>query len=168
MKNIGIFYGSTTGNTEDAAKQMQLAFGKDSAQIFNVANAKASDIEQFTNIILGASTWGIGDLQHNFEEFMTEINSANLEGKRIAIFGFGDQETYPDTFVDSIGLIYEGIKNKGCEIVGKISTNGYEYDESKAEVDGQFIGLPLDDENQSDLTNERISKWVEQLKSEFK
>jgi len=168
MQKIGIFYGSSTGNTEDAAKQIQLAFGKDFAQIFDVANAKASDIEQFTNIIFGASTWGYGDLQDDFEEFMTEINSANLEGKRIAIFGFGDQETYPDTFVDAIGLIYEAIINKGCEIVGKISTDGYEYDESMAEVDGQFVGLPLDEENQSDLTNDRISSWVEQLKGEFR
>jgi len=37
MQKIGIFYSSTTGNTEDASKQMELEFGKDSAQIFNVA-----------------------------------------------------------------------------------------------------------------------------------
>ena len=78
MQNIGI----STGNTEDAAKQMQLALGKDSTQIFDVATEKASDIEQFTNIVFGASTWGIGDMQDDFEEFMTEINSANLEGKK--------------------------------------------------------------------------------------
>jgi flavodoxin I len=168
MQNTGIFYGSSTGNTEDAAKQMQLALGKDSTQIFDVANAKASDIEQFTNLIFAASTWGIGDMQDDFEEFMTEINSANLEGKKIAIFGFGDQEPYSDSFVDAIGQIYEAIINKGCEIVGKISTDGYEYDESMAEVDGQFVGLPLDEDNQSNLTGQRIEKWAEQLKGEFK
>lgn len=168
MQKIGIFYGSSTGNTEDAAKQMQLALGKDFTQIFDVANAKASDIEQFDNIIFGSSTWGIGDLQDDFEEFMTEINSANLEGKKIAIFGFGDQETYADSFVDAIGQIYEAIINKGCEVVGKVSTDGYDYDDSRAEVDGQFVGLPLDAENQSDLTDDRIKNWVELLKKEFK
>ena len=168
MQKIGIFYGSSTGNTENAAKQMQLLFDKDSAQIFDVANAKASDIEQFTNIIFGSSTWGIGDLQDDFEEFMTEINAANLEGKKIAIYGFGDQDTYTDSFVDAIGQIYKAVKNKGCEIVGKISTDTYEYDESMAEVDGQFVGLPLDEDNQANLTDDRINSWVEQLKVEFK
>jgi flavodoxin I len=147
---------------------MQLLLGKDSTQIFDVANAKASDLEQFTNIIFGASTWNIGDLQDDFEEFMTELNSANLKGKRIAIFGFGDQETYVDSFVDAIGHIYKALVNKGCGIVGKVSTDGYEYEESLAEVDGQFIGLPLDEDNQSDLTDQRVKAWVEQLKSEFK
>ena len=99
---------------------------------------------------------------------MTEINAGSREGKRIAIFGFGDQETYADSFVDAIGQIYETIKNKGCETVEKIPTDGYEYDESMAEVNGQFIGLPLDEDNQSNLTERRIEKWVKQLKIKFK
>ncbi len=61
----------------------------------------------------------------------------------------------------------QNIEGKGCQLVGKVSTDGYEYDESRAEVDGQFVGLPLDEENQSNLTDERIKHWVEQLKNEF-
>lgn len=30
-----------------------------------------------------------------------------------------------------------------------------------------FYAFPLDEENQGDLTNERIKNWVEQLKGEF-
>ncbi len=48
MQNIGIFYGSDTGNTETAAKQLQQKFGEVIAQLFDVANAKANDIEQFS------------------------------------------------------------------------------------------------------------------------
>lgn len=167
MQNIGIFHGSSTGNTEAAAKQIQQELGTGIAKTFDVANAKAGDIEQFSNLIFGSSTWGIGDMQDDFEDFLSEIASANLEGKKVAIFGYGDQDTYADSFVDAIGQIYEALENKGCEIVGKIPVDGYEYDESKAEVDGQFIGLPLDEENQSNLSDERIKKWVEQLKSQF-
>ncbi|MEA3505393.1 MAG: flavodoxin [Bacteroidota bacterium] len=167
MKNIGIFYGSSTGNTEAAAKQIQKELGEGIAKTFDVANAKASDIEQFSNLIFGSSTWGIGDMQDDFEDFLSQIKKANLEGKKAAIFGFGDQEMYADSYVDAIGEIYETLDGKGCQIVGKVSTDGYEYDESKAVVDGQFVGLPLDEENQSNLTDNRIKHWVEQLKNEF-
>jgi flavodoxin I len=167
MQNIGVFYGSDTGNTEDAAKLLQKEFGADKVQIFDVANAKASDMEQFTNLIFGSSTWGMGDMQADFEEFVSEIESANIEGKKVAIFGCGDQEAYADSFVDAIGLIYGVLKRKGCEVVGKVPTDGYEYDESQAEVGGQFVGLPLDEDNESNLTDGRIKKWVAQLKKEF-
>ncbi len=167
MQNVGIFYGSDTGNTEDAAKLLQKEFGTDKAQIFDVAKAKANDMEPFSNLIFGSSTWGMGDMQEDFEEFISEIQSANLEGKKVAIFGCGDQEAYADSFVDAIGLIYEALNEKGCEVVGKVPTEGYEYDESQAEIDGQFVGLPLDEDNESNLTADRIKEWVEQLKKEF-
>ena len=167
MKNVVIFYGSSTGNTESAAKQIQQKLGTEIADIFEVTNAKANDIEKYSNIIFGSSTWGIGDMQDDFDVFLSEIQKANLKGKKVAVFGFGDQDTYADSFVDAIGLIYNALEDKGCEVVGKIPTDGYEYDESKAEIDGQFVGLPLDEENQSNLSDERITKWVEQLKNQF-
>lgn len=168
MQDIGIFYGSLTGNTEAAAKQIQQELGVDITKIYDVASAKASDVEQFCNLIFASSTMGIGDLQDDFEDFMSELKSANLKGKKVAIFGYGDQAIYADSFVDAIGEIYETLQNKGCVITGSVACDGYEYDESRAEVDGQFVGLPLDEENQSDLTDERIRSWVKQLKHEFK
>ena len=167
MRNIGIFYGSSTGNTEAAAKQIQNELGRDTVKLFDVENAKATDIEQFSNLLFGSSTWGLGDLQDDFVDFLTEIAQVNLEGKKVAIFGYGDQEAYADSFVDAIGQIYEALKSKGCEIIGMVSTDGYEYEESKAEVNGQFVGLPLDEENQSDLTDKRIKSWIEELKNQF-
>lgn len=167
MENVGIFYGSSTGTTESAAEQIQKEFGEDIIHIYDVIDASSKDIEQYSNLIFGSSTWGIGDMQDDFDVFLSEIQKANLEGKKVAIFGLGDQDTYADSFVDAIGLIYEVLEDKGCEVVGKIPTDGYEYDESKAEIDGQFVGLPLDEENQSNLSDERITKWVEQLKNQF-
>ena len=167
MEKAGIFYGSDMGNTEAVAKQIQKELGADNAQVFNVSNAKASDIEKFSNLIFGASTQGIGDLQYDFEDFLSEIKSANLEGKTVALFGLGDQYSYSDSFVDGIEKIYEALEGKGCKIVGQVATEGYEYDESRAEVDGEFLGLPLDEDNQSDLTSERIKNWIDKLKNEF-
>jgi len=165
MNKTAIFYGSSTGNTESAAKQIAKLLNAD---VFDVADNPVEEINKYENLIFGTSTWGIGDLQDDFDSFLSEIKSANLKNKKIAIFGLGDADTYADSFVDAIGIIYEEIVGKGCEIVGKVSTQGYSYDASKAEIDGQFVGLPLDEDNQSNLTDSRIEKWVEQLKTEFK
>lgn len=167
MQKIGIFYGSSTGNSELAAQQIQKEFGADLATIIDVSGAKAADVEQYSNIIFGCSTLEIGELEYDFDDFISELKSANLKNKKAAIFGLGDQESYPDSFVDAIGLIYEVLTDKGCEVVGKTSTEGYDYDESRGEVDGQFMGLALDDDNQDDLTEQRIKDWVTTLKKEF-
>ena len=95
---------------------------------------------------------------------MSEIVKDNLEGKRVAIFDLGDQYAYLDFFIGAIGQIYENIKCV-CNILGKTFVDG--YDETKAEIDGQFIGLVLDEDNQSDLTNKTIKDWIEELKSQF-
>ncbi|MCG8410557.1 MAG: flavodoxin [Bacteroidales bacterium] len=167
MEKVGIFYGSSTGNTESVANEIQKILGDDIAQLIEVSDANASDLEKFSNLILGSSTWGIGEMQDDFDVFLPQIEDANLEGKKVAIFGCGDQDTYADSFVDAIGIIYETIENKNCDLIGKISTDGYNFDISKAEKDNQLVGLAIDEENQSDLTNERIKNWVDQLKQEF-
>ena len=167
MHKIGIFYGSSTGDSELAAQQIQKEFGAHIASIIDVSDAKAKDFEQYANIIFGCSTLVIGELQYDFDDFIPEIIAANLENKKIAIFGLGDQDSYPETFVDGIGIIYEALQGKGCQVVGKVSAEGYNYDESRAELEGQFLGLPLDEENQSNLTNKRIREWVAKLKTEF-
>lgn len=56
---------------------------------------------------------------------------------------------------------------KGANIVGAVSTDGYTFDESEAVKDGKFVGLALDADNESDKTEERISNWVEQIRSDF-
>lgn len=167
MEKVGIFYGSSTGNTETAANQIQQELGVDIADIKEVTNAGANDLEAYSNIIFGASTWGVGDMQDDFDVFLSEIENANLAGKKIAIFGLGDQDTYADSFVDAIGIIYETLEGKGCEVIGQIAKDSYSYDVSKAEINGELVGLPLDEENQGNLTNERIKNWVQQLKGQF-
>ncbi len=168
MQKVGIFYGSDTGNTEAVAKQIQKELGKGNADIFDVASTSLNSLENYENIIFGSSTWGIGDMQDDFEDFLSDkIEPANLRDKKIAIFGLGDQETYEDSFVDAIGQIYEVIEDKGCDIIGFVPTDGYEFDESRAEKKGMFVGLPIDEENQGDLTDDRVSDWVEDLKVKF-
>lgn len=164
MNKTAIFYGSSTGNTESAAKKLAKMLEADT---FDVADNPIDQLGKYQNLIFGASTWGVGDLQDDWDNFISELENADLSGKVIALFGLGDGASYADSFADGIGTIYHAIQNKGCKIVGFVDTSEYDYEASTAEIDGKFVGLPLDEDNESDLTNERIDKWVEQLKSEM-
>ena len=168
MKIIGIFYGSSSGNTEGVANQIQAEFGADNAQVIDVDKATKHDLEKFDNLIFGTSTWGFGELQDDFDGFMKQIEAANLSGKTVALFGCGDQESYSDTFVDGMGLVWQSLQGKGCNIVGQTSTEGYSYSNSQSDVEGKFVGLAIDENNQSDQTADRVKAWVEVLKNAFK
>ena len=158
----------SSGNTEGVAKQIQAEFGADNAQVFDVAKATKDDLEKFDNLIFGTSTWGFGELQDDFDGFMKQIEAANLSGKTVALFGCGDQESYSDTFVDGMGLVWQSLQGKGCNIVGQTSTEGYSYSSSQSDVEGKFVGLAIDENNQSDQTADRVKAWVEVLKNAFK
>lgn len=167
MKTVGIFYGSSTGNTADAASTIKKELGSDNSEVFHVSDSKAEDLNNFTNIILGTSTWGAGDLQDDFEDFLEGVDSIDLSGKVVALFGLGDQFSHGETFIDGLLEVYNKVTEKGATVVGKTSSKGYEHDGSESEIDGEFIGLALDEDNQSELTDERISNWVKDIKTKF-
>lgn len=161
MAKIGIFYGSTTGATEDIAGR--IAEQLEGAEVLNISGNE-DKLTDYDVLILGTSTWGFGDLQDDWQAALDELGSLDLSGKKVAYFGLGDQETFADTFVDGIGIINDEIEKTGATVVGQTSTEGYTFNESKALVDGQFLGLALDEVNQSDLTDERVEQWIAELK----
>ncbi|WP_165020582.1 flavodoxin [Dysgonomonas sp. ZJ279] len=163
MANIGIFYGSSTGNTQEVAEDIAKKLGVDKGNQHDVSKAKA-DFSAYDVVLFGSSTLGMGDLQDDWEDYIDKLKDADLAGKKVALFGCGDSSSYSDTFCDALGTIYNAIKNKGCEIIGRVSPEGYTYDSSEAIIDGQFIGLPIDNDNESDQTDQRIACWVEDLK----
>lgn len=162
MSTIKIIYGSTTGNTEKAA---ELITDKIGGECINIINAGNDDFNADL-VILGVSTWGIGELQDDWEDGMSKLTTENLKGKKVALFGLGDQSGFGDTFIDGVGTLYEKALECGAEIIGTWSTDDYDYGSSTAELGDTFAGLALDDDNEPDKTEERISQWVEQLKKE--
>ena len=164
MEKAAIYYGSSTENTKDVAELIAQKLGI--RNIFDVASAKA-DFNEYDVLIFGSSTWGIGDLQDDWEGFINKVQLADLNSKKVAIFGCGDSVSYSDSFCDAIGKTYDAIKDKGCTIVGKTSTDGYNYDASESVIDGIFVGLPIDADNESDQTDARVDAWVEQLMKEI-
>ncbi|MGF6905928.1 flavodoxin [Fusobacterium sp. PH5-44] len=154
----GIFYGSTTGVTENVAKKVGELLGAD---VYEASDL--SRVEDYDRLILASSTWGMGELQDTWIAALDELMTKNLNGKTVAFIGAGDGAAFGDTFVDAIGIIYEDIKDKGIVLVGQTSTDGYDFSASKGILDGDFLGLVIDENNQGDLTDERIKAWVEKL-----
>lgn len=154
-----IFYGSTTGTTEMVAGKVGELLGAE------VLSATEIDrVEEYDFVIFATSTWGMGDLQDDWYEALDKLKTKNLSGKKVGLIGIGDQFGFGDTFVDGIGTIYEEIKDMRINLVGKTSTDGYSFSGSKAVVDDEFVGLVIDENNQSELTDERINAWVEKVK----
>ena len=166
MANIGIFFGSTEGNTERVVNQIQALLGDD-AELHNVNSASADDMQPYQNLILACPTWEIGQLQEDWDSFIDEIENVDYTGKKVTYLGVGDADGYPDTFLDAMGIIHDRIKDKGATFVGAWSTEGYNFNASKGMVNGKFLGLGIDEDNQKDLTAGRVEKWVAQLKTEF-
>lgn len=165
MANIGIFYGSTTGNTQGVAEKIQAGFGgREAADLCPISEASVDALDAYQYLVLGTSTWGIGELQDDWLDGINKLDRVDFSNKKVAVFGTGDPQAYPDSFVDAIGIIYEKLADRGATVVGFWPTEGYAYDASKAEKDGQFVGLVIDEDNQSDLTEGRVNKWIEDLK----
>jgi flavodoxin I len=164
MAGIGIFYGSSTGNTRDVSVKLQSALGGD---LYDITDVDADTIAGYTYLVFATSTWGAGDLQDDWEDFFPNLDDIDFTGKKVAIMGLGDQENYGDTFVDGMSILAEKIEELGGKVVGYTSTEGYNYEYSVAVKDGQFIGLVIDEDSQSDKTDERIRLWTAELKKEF-
>ena len=167
MAKIGIFYGSTTGNTEKIATLIQHEFGEGDADLYNVDIVEKEDVEKYDYLIFGVSTWGVSDLQDDFEDFLEILDEVDFTGKKVALFGLGDQSTYTDSFVDAMGIVYDGLKKMGVTMVGAIPVKGYSFNSSMAVVKGRLVGLAVDEEFESELTPGRVKNWVAQLRKEF-
>ncbi|MDR2027138.1 MAG: flavodoxin [Prevotellaceae bacterium] len=163
MKNIAIIYGSSTDNTKNVARKIAKKLSAENVLLKDVSTVDFSDLANCSNIILGTSTWGLGDLQDDWNSRIPELQKVDLTGKTLAFFGLGDSSSYSDTFADGMGLLYEAIEGKGFKHVGETSTDGYSFDSSVAVKNGKFIGLALDEDNESNLTEQRLNAWIESI-----
>ena len=168
MAKIGLFYGSTTGKTADAAEQIQAALGGDDIVAVNdIADQGAGDLADYEYLIIGTPTWNVGELQDDWDAILDELDDVDFNDKTIAYFGTGDQVGYADNFQDGMGILEEKFTSLAAKTVGYWPADGYEHTASKADKNGKFCGLALDDDNESDKTEERIQTWCSQLKSAF-
>ncbi|MEM9806611.1 MAG: flavodoxin FldA [Cyanobacteria bacterium P01_D01_bin.56] len=167
MAKVGLFYGSTTGKTADAAEQIQAALGGDS--VVDVAEIEeASALADYEYLIIACPTWNIGELQDDWAAVFDDLDDMDFNGKTVAYMGTGDQVGYADNFMDAMGQLEEKIAGLGGKTVGYWSAEGYDHEASLAIRDGnKFCGLALDEDNEPEKTEDRIKAWATQIKQEM-
>ena len=157
---VNIIFGSDGGATKGVASKLSK---KTQGRSIDIKSATAADFEDCDLLILRSPTYGDGTLQVDWEENIEKLREANLSGKKVALFGTGDQASYPESFVDAMGILYDELLDKGANVVGFTETAGYDYLNSTAERDGQFVGLALDLDGQSGMTDKRVTAWLANL-----
>jgi flavodoxin I len=164
---VGLFYGSTTGVTETIALKIQAQLRLQGVEISTIVNIGSvqnlSDLLVFNQLILGIPTWNVGQLQDDWQIAFPQLDTLDFTGKQVALFGVGDQYGYSDNYLDAVGILGNKLMERGAELVGFCSTQGYEFSASKALLNGQFMGLALDEVHQAEQSNQRIQQWVEQI-----
>jgi len=172
MSKIGIFFGPLKGSVNRVADKVKLALGEQNVELISVNDASTSDLEKYDRIIFGISTvgketWDSKYSNTDWSKFFPNISKVDFSGKTVAIFGLGDHITYSSYFVNAIGVLAKELLKKGATIVGKVDTSGYEFDDSESVIDGMFIGLPIDEDFEPELTDERVGNWVNSIKPAF-
>jgi len=176
MARIGLFFGSNTGKTRKVAKMIKKRFDDASmADPLNVNRATPEDLAQYSFLILGTPTLGEGLLpglsadceNESWEEFLPKLQDLDFSGKTVAIYGLGDQIGYAEEFLDAMIVLYDFVIERGAKVVGAWPTEGYEFSHSEAVVDGKFVGLALDLDNQSGLTEQRLEAWLQSIAADF-
>lgn len=171
MTKIGLFYGSTSGVTEEIAEKIRDEIGEDNCDLYSMEEDfdDVDDLLQYDYLILGCSTWGAGEVQNDWREplFDMEVEKPDFSGKTIALFGAGDCTGHGKHFVGALGTLHDQFKALGAKLVGAVSTAGYSFEASTSIREGKFVGLPLDEVNESEKTEQRIADWLELLKADF-
>ena len=168
INNISIIYGSDSGCTEEIAKKIGQKLGICDSLIKEVSETKEADFTKFKTLILGVSTWYIGDLQYDWDNFFEEFNKIDFTGVNVALFGLGDQYGYSYNYIDGVGILAEVVLKNGGNVFGHWPNKGYQFDESRGLLDEEtFYGLALDEDNEPEYTEERINGWVAKIREEL-
>tara|TARA_R100001126_G_C4858725_1_gene166126 strand:+ start:726 stop:1238 length:513 start_codon:yes stop_codon:yes gene_type:complete len=167
---IKLIYGTDTGNTELIKEDLTKLLAKEDISCTEVSEITPDDWESYNYFILGIPTWYDGELQSDWENYFEEFKTINFSGKRVAIFGLGDQLGYEEWFCDGIGILAKVVIESGGKLIGyTFKDDTYDFDTSLALADeSTFYGLALDEDNQQELTSSRLKKWVIQITEEFK
>lgn len=173
---VGIFYGTSTGSTQECADMIAAEFGDGVADgPFDIetidASALQSTLESYDALIVGSPTWNTAaDTERSGtgwdELYYNTLPKFNLAGKKVAVFGLGDQISYSENYADAAGELFDVFEGLGCKMFGFTSQDGYEHEDSKTIRGDKFCGLLLDMVNQEELSEERIQNWVAQLRGE--
>jgi len=173
MKKIALLYAPEGGSVEKVAKLIANKFGVEHVELISVQNrADATILADYDKVIMGISTvgrdsWDSHYTKIGWDNFIPTLDQIDLSGKTVALYGLGNSLLYPDNFIDSLGILARKVEQKGAKIVGHTSAKDYDFGESAALVNGNFYGVAIDEDNESELTDQRLEKWFTNIKSSF-
>jgi len=173
MSKTALFYSPEGGNVNSVANKLGELIGNDKVDIIPVKEVEKEDLAKYDKIILAGSTVGTDHWDHEIVvdewiEFFTKIKEISFEKKKVAIIGLGNSVLYPEHFADGMAVLYERIIKQKGKPLGFVDSNDYDFTDSEAvNEDGFFCGLAIDEDNEAELTTERLEKWISILKSDF-
>lgn len=173
MSKTALFFSPVGGNVNFVTNKLGTLIGNDKVDIIPVKEAEAEDLEKYDKLILLGSTvgtdhWSNVTVPDEWPEFFNKIKEISLEKKKVAIVGLGNSFLYPDHFADGMADLYKRLTKQNAEVLGRVSAEGYDFTDSEAlDEDGFFYGLAIDEDNEPELTSERLEKWISILQADF-
>lgn len=170
MPKVGLFFGSSTGNTEAVAYMIKEEMDKQdgwTTDVHNIGSTTPDKMMEYQYIIMGIPTWDTGQLQDDWDIFLPNFGEMNMAGKKVALFGLGDQNGYGFNFLDALGILADEVLKAGADVMGLWKNDKYQFEDSKAVIEDHFIGLGVDQEGQTEMTGARIQQWVAQVIDQF-
>jgi flavodoxin I len=169
MEKIALLFAPAKGSTEKVARLVQQKIGQEKIEMILIDEDTKPDIlKPFSRIIFGISTVGRDSWDSRYKKvgwdfFIPKLEKVELKGKTVAVFGLGDHILYHENFVDSMGTLGNQLIKSGANVIGQSNVEGYTFSNSEAIVNHKFIGLPLDEENEPELTEKRIDGWLKEI-----
>lgn len=170
-KLLGIFYAPSGGSVHKVARLIKQKLSVLHPDVFVISDITPLTMLDYQNLILvcstlGRNTWEM-EQKDPWSSFIPQMLRIRLNGRKVAIAGLGDHVSYPNNFVDGMGILGNTIEEIGGQLVGFTETRDYVFNDSRALRDGKFIGLPLDEDYEAEKTENRLSQWLPQLRIEL-
>jgi len=173
MKKTALLFSPLGGSVNNVAIKLGEMIGSDKVDIFHVKDFTKGDLPGYEQLIflgstVGADHWSNEVPEYEWQSFFTEMAETGFENKKVAIVGLGNSVLYPEHFADGMAHLYKSLTEKNAKIFGFVPEEGYTFTDSEAlNEDGIFCGLPIDEDNEDELTTQRLEKWIILLKQDF-
>jgi len=173
MSKTAILFSPVGGNVNSVADKLGVMIGNDKVDIIPVKEVESEALINYSQIILvgstvGADHWTNQILVDEWEAFFARIGEFSFEKKKVAIIGLGNCVLYPEHFADGMANLYKRVTTQNAEVFGFVDAKDYDFTDSKSvNEEGYFVGLAIDEDNEADLTPERLKKWIDTIQSDF-
>lgn len=170
-RQVGIFYAPSGGSVQKVARQIKQKLAEVQPDMQVISDIVPLQLLDYHNLILvcstlGRNTWEM-EQKDPWSSFLPKMLRIRLDGRKVALVGLGDHVSYPNNFVDGMGILGQTVEEIGGKLIGATPTRDYIFNDSRALRDGKFIGLPLDEDYEAEKTEERLNGWISNILQEI-